>query len=106
MYGLYNNNCPTKKHTNPYFVKQAFTTKVLVFYSTDNLLIIINIRRNRLKSLLNPKESPTRGHGVFYIQLRPDKSSKCRTLPENTQLQALLRSNRSYKKDHTTSITE
>ena len=54
MYGL-DNNGPTKKHTNPYFVKQAFTTKILVFYSTDNLLIIINIRRNRLKSLLNPK---------------------------------------------------
>ena len=51
MYGL-DNNCPTKKHTNPYFVKQAFTTKILVFYSTDNLLIIINIRKTRLKSLL------------------------------------------------------
>ena len=47
MYGL-DNNGPTKKHTNPYFVKQAFTTKILVFYAKDNLLIMINIRGNRL----------------------------------------------------------
>ena len=50
MYGL-DNNGPTKKHTSPNFVKQAFTTKIL-FHSTDNLLIIINIRKTRLKSLL------------------------------------------------------
>ena len=46
MYGLYN-NCPTKKHTNLHFVKQAFTTKNLVVNSEDNFIIIINIKRHR-----------------------------------------------------------
>ena len=105
MYGL-DNNCPTKKHTNPYFVKQAFTTKILVFYSTDNLLIIINIRRNRLKSLLNPKNHLL-GDMEFSISnsdpISPANIGRCLRIYSTT---VLLRSDRSYKKDHTTCITD